>query len=40
MQVTKEIYDPGKAQGQPPGGQKAVEAAVEDALERAKKSES
>lgn len=38
--MTKEIYDPAKAKGQPPGGQKAVEAAVEDALDRAKKSDS
>jgi len=38
MNVTKEIYDPDKAQAQPPGGQKEVNQAVEDALERAKKS--
>ena len=39
MTVTKEIYDPSKAQSQPPGGQKAVEEAVEDALDRAKREE-
>ncbi|UZJ56416.1 hypothetical protein CBS101457_005736 [Exobasidium rhododendri] len=38
MGVTKEIYDPTKAQAQPPGGQSEVHAAVEDALDRAKKS--
>lgn len=37
MTVTKEVYDPLKAKSQPPGGQKEVQAAVEDALERAKK---
>lgn len=37
MNVTKEIYDPSKAQSQPPGGQKAVEEAVNEALDRTKK---
>jgi hypothetical protein len=37
MNVTKEIYDPTKAKSQPPGGQKEVEEAVEDALDRVKK---
>jgi hypothetical protein len=37
MKVTKEIYDPLKAQAQPPGGEKEVHEAVEDALKRAKK---
>lgn len=39
MNVTKEIYDPEKAQGQPPGGQKQIQEAVESAMERAKKSD-
>lgn len=34
MNVTRELYDPEKAQAQPPGGNQAVHDAVDEALQR------
>jgi Complex1_LYR-like len=39
MTVTRELYDPEKAQAQPPGGNQAVHDAVQDALDRVKGSQ-
>jgi hypothetical protein len=38
LTVTKELFDPERAQSQPPGGAKSVNDAVNDALERAEAS--
>lgn len=34
MTVTRSLFDPAKAESQPPGGQKAVQEAVDDALQK------
>lgn len=39
MTVTREMYDPEKAQAQPPGGNQTVNEAVEDALDRTRKAD-